>query len=176
MRSRQDLISFVSFVSGRRGALHCLRGIGEYARRQPCTMDRSDRANATNNGQISGGDWRCLPCGHWNFARREECKKCGRAQNVDFGYKPPSNETLDPFSEGRIVPITNKTVDGARKPSIYAKLGDGKREGGGGGYKEYDDEEQSRRKQRKLDTKRDTDERKAEKKKCQYCKRFACIC
>ena len=136
-------------------------------------MDRSGRV-IKDNGQLSGGDWRCLPCGQWNFARRDECKKCGRARAVDFGYKPPT-ASVDGLSDGRIIPVTSKCVEGVRKPSIYGKT-EGKREGEAGGFKEFDDEEQQRRKQRALEVRRDTEERKAEKKKCQYCKRFACIC
>mmetsp|Transcript_3753 Transcript_3753/g.8105 ORF Transcript_3753/g.8105 Transcript_3753/m.8105 type:complete len:138 (-) Transcript_3753:216-629(-) len=137
-------------------------------------MDRSDRRVATDNGQLHGGDWRCLHCDGWNFARREACKKCGRQKPSDLGYIPPSSR-IDASSDGRVIPVTSKTVEGARKPAIYDRA-TGKREGGGGGFRDFDDDEAQRRKARAIEGKRMAEERKVEKKKCEYCKRFACIC
>lgn len=45
-----------------------------------------------------------------------------------------------------------------------------------GGFKEYDEEESERRKRRAVEERVEIQERKAEKKKCQYCHRAACIC
>ena len=46
----------------------------------------------------------------------------------------------------------------------------------GGGFKEFDVEEDLHRKRRAQDLQREKEERKAEKKKCEFCKRFSCIC
>jgi len=51
-----------------------------------------------------------------------------------------------------------------------------KRTGEGGGFREFDDEEDERRKRRALELHREKEDRKAEKKKCAFCKRFSCIC
>ena len=48
--------------------------------------------------------------------------------------------------------------------------------GEGGGFKEFDEQEDAQRKRRALDQQREKEERKAEKKKCQFCSRFSCIC
>mmetsp|Transcript_55017 Transcript_55017/g.120005 ORF Transcript_55017/g.120005 Transcript_55017/m.120005 type:complete len:102 (-) Transcript_55017:535-840(-) len=46
----------------------------------------------------------------------------------------------------------------------------------GGGFREFDDEEDARRKRRAYEERMEKAERKAERKKCDFCKRFACIC
>jgi len=51
-----------------------------------------------------------------------------------------------------------------------------KRTGEAGGFKEFDEEENERRKARALEASHEVQVRKAEKKKCAYCKRFSCIC
>jgi len=140
----------------------------------------------------NAGDWQCGPCSNWNWARRSDCNKCGgakpgkgprpaerggpRSQHSDFGYIPPSSSSgYGGLSEGSIVPVTNKTVDGVRRPSSTAAPG-AKRMGEGGGFREFDDEENERRKARAMEVARETQERKAERKKCEFCKRFACVC
>ena len=45
-----------------------------------------------------------------------------------------------------------------------------------GGFKEFDQEENERRKARALEASQEAQQRKAERKKCAYCKRFSCIC
>jgi hypothetical protein len=50
------------------------------------------------------------------------------------------------------------------------------RAGAGGGFREVDDEEEARRKRARMESKQETESRKAEKRKCDFCKRFACIC
>jgi hypothetical protein len=55
------------------------------------------------------------------------------------------------------------------------RAGDGSKRAGDGS-REFDDEEASRRKRRLMEASREKEERKAERKKCEYCKRFACIC
>lgn len=51
-----------------------------------------------------------------------------------------------------------------------------KRVGEGGGFKEFDAEEDAHRKRRAQALQQQKEERKAEKRKCEYCKRFSCIC
>ena len=34
-----------------------------------------------DNGQLSGGDWCCISCSMWNFARRDECKRSESEQS-----------------------------------------------------------------------------------------------
>ena len=51
-----------------------------------------------------------------------------------------------------------------------------KRTGEGGGFREFDAGEDDRRKRRAIEERQEKESRKAEKRKCEYCKRFACIC
>jgi len=51
-----------------------------------------------------------------------------------------------------------------------------KRLGQGGGFKEFDEQEDERRKRRALEERKEKEERKAEKKKCNICRRYSCIC
>eukprot|EP00316_Scyphosphaera_apsteinii_P013153 CAMPEP_0119311220 /NCGR_PEP_ID=MMETSP1333-20130426/21979_1 /TAXON_ID=418940 /ORGANISM="Scyphosphaera apsteinii, Strain RCC1455" /LENGTH=208 /DNA_ID=CAMNT_0007315549 /DNA_START=62 /DNA_END=688 /DNA_ORIENTATION=- len=51
-----------------------------------------------------------------------------------------------------------------------------KRLGSGGGFKEFDQEEDARRKRRVMESHMETKQRKAEKKKCEACRRYSCIC
>ena len=86
---------------------------------------------------IVHGRW-CGACCNWNWARRHECNKCRRpkgGQSVaasrvadlprnprnDFGYIPPSGAHV--MGEGSVVPVTNKTVDGVRRPASTAAPG-----------------------------------------------------
>lgn len=65
------------------------------------------------------------------------------------------------------------------KPSapLYSTAEEGaSRYGLGGGFRERDDEEEARRKARALSEKAATETRKAERRRCAGCKRFACIC
>ncbi len=73
------------------------------------------------------------------------------------------------------MPVTNKTVDGVRRPPGTAGPG-AKRMGEAGGFREFDDEEDQRRKMRAVEARHEIQERKAERKKCSYCSRFSCIC
>lgn len=51
-----------------------------------------------------------------------------------------------------------------------------KRLGAAGGFRELDDDEEDRRKRRRDETKQATEERKAERRRCDGCRRFACLC
>ena len=46
----------------------------------------------------------------------------------------------------------------------------------GGGFKEFDASEDARRKARAQEQRQQTEQNKAERKKCKFCSRFACIC
>ena len=60
---------------------------------------------------------------------------------------------------------------------LYSTAEDGaSRDGKHGGFNEIDDEEEARRKLRALSEKSATETRKAEKRRCAGCKRYACIC
>ena len=51
-----------------------------------------------------------------------------------------------------------------------------KRLGRGGGFSELDEEEESRRKLRAAQTKLQAEARKVERRRCEGCRRFACLC
>lgn len=60
---------------------------------------------------------------------------------------------------------------------MYATAEEGaRRDGLGGGFCELDEEEDSRRKARALSERAATEARKAEKRRCAGCRRYACIC
>jgi hypothetical protein len=116
-------------------------------------------------------DWRCSRCDYRGRASDRSCWKCGAPRGAAFGYIPPPSAPTG----GGVVPVTNKAVDGARRPAGTMRAGD-KRDGGGGGFREYDDDEQARRR-RRLDADRQMAlGRKAEKRRCAACHRFSCIC
>jgi len=50
------------------------------------------------------------------------------------------------------------------------------RVGAAGGFKEVDDEEETRRLRREQEMRSERDQRKADKKKCDFCRRYSCIC
>uniref|UniRef100_A0A7S3BUR9 RanBP2-type domain-containing protein n=1 Tax=Haptolina ericina TaxID=156174 RepID=A0A7S3BUR9_9EUKA len=110
------------------------------------------------------GDWPCRSCGNWNWARRNECNKCftthpNREAKKVTKHDLRANQAVGLDSYG------------------YGTAGrDAKRTGEAGGFKEFDDEEDSRRKRRAAEEKHAIAERKAVKAKCEFCKRFSCIC
>ena len=60
--------------------------------------------------------------------------------------------------------------------SVKGAEGGTTRSGLGGGFSERDEAEEARRQRRAMEERQEKAERKAEKKKCDYCKRFSCIC
>ena len=91
----------------------------------------------------------------------------------DFGYVVPRGE-IAAGSEGRTIAIQAQ-AGWERKPKGTAH-GE-KRTGSAGGFKEFDgSEEEDRRKRRAIEDRQLKEERKAEKTKCAFCKRYACIC
>lgn len=107
----------------------------------------------------------CPACGNWNFSRRQECNKCG-AQHPSRAYAPQSKADQARNLAAGLDPV--KGYGTAR--------GGEKRTGEAGGFREFDDEEEFRRKKRAFEAEREKEQRKAEKKKCEFCKRFSCIC
>mmetsp|Transcript_36578 Transcript_36578/g.60580 ORF Transcript_36578/g.60580 Transcript_36578/m.60580 type:complete len:222 (+) Transcript_36578:103-768(+) len=70
----------------------------------------------------------------------------------------------------------NMLSDKPRSP-LYTTAEEGaSRDGMGGGFHERDEEEEARRKTRAISEKAATETRKAERRRCAGCRRFACIC
>lgn len=95
----------------------------------------------------------------------------------DFGYVPPVDQimTVDAGREGRVIAITAPEAQ-FKRPSGLASVDD-KRLGHAGGFKEFDGAAEAERRRRAAEDERQLKEaRKAEKKKCEYCKRASCIC
>ena len=112
---------------------------------------------------VAGGDWHCPACNNWNFSRRNECNRCGA--------RHPTRK--EPKLNARDVALDRAAgLDTAGKYSTSY----GSRTGEAGGFREFDDTEEERRKQRALVDKVTTEARKAEKQKCKWCHRAACIC
>lgn len=69
------------------------------------------------------------------------------------------------------------SLSGQPHVPLYATADeDASRDGIGGGFDERDEEEEDRRKARALEERAATETRKAERRRCAGCKRFACIC
>jgi len=91
------------------------------------------------------GDWQCVSCANWNWARRKSCNMCNAGKEGMMHVKG-------------------------------SEIGNTSRSGAGGGFREMDDEEEARRKRRAVEERSEKEFRKAQKVKCEYCKRFSCIC
>jgi hypothetical protein len=77
------------------------------------------------------------------------------------------------------MPVGSKrAANGALPPcaSYTNAAPEDERTGAGGGFSEFDGEEEARRKQRALEQQQATEARKAERRRCAGCRRFACIC
>ena len=168
------------------GDWHCGQcGNLNWARRNECNRCKSRRpmssllldpkapgylpttARAVPSGiDVSVGDWECKGCGNFNWARRNECNRCGQAHPT---------RTKPPPSKGA---IERDRASGLDTGSSYSTVGVSgvKRTGEGGGFKEFDEEEDDRRKRRAMEERLEKEMRKAQKTKCPYCKRASCIC
>jgi hypothetical protein len=94
-----------------------------------------------------------------------------RGQNIstyerDLTYEEESSDwaSLRDLSDKPSAPLYSTAEEGAS------------RDGQGRGYLEIDEEEEARRKSRALSEKAATETRKAERRRCAGCKRYACIC
>ena len=126
---------------------------------------------------------RALPSdGHitpqWN-GRGKQPTHYSQAGSVHGGQQVPPG--IDPSVGDWLCPCSNwnwakrNNCNQCHRSKEDAAAG-GKRTGEAGGFKEYDDEEASRRKRRLVEASQEKQVRRAEKKKCEYRKRFACIC
>lgn len=113
------------------------------------------------------GDWCCPKCSNWNWARRNDCNKCGTNHPTRAPAPPRAADRRADQAMG---------LDTGRSYAVGGADKGQKRTGEGGGFREYDEEEESRRKRRAQEERKEKEERKAEKKKCDFCKRFSCIC
>jgi hypothetical protein len=100
---------------------------------------------------------------------------CGAQAEDDSSSIFESREcSPDPFEVDQAGPASGSEPE--RLPTYSTAAADAKRSGHGGGYCEVDEEAEERRKRRALDAAAATETRKAEKRRCKSCKRFACIC
>ena len=114
-------------------------------------------------------DWRCSRCDYRGRASDRSCWKCGAPRGAAFGYIPPPSAPTG----GGVVPVTNKAVDGARRPAGTMRAGD-KRDGSGGGS--AGTTTTSRRGGRRLDADRQMARTQGREGRCAACHRFSCIC
>jgi hypothetical protein len=79
-------------------------------------------------------------CGNWNWARRDECNKCGTSHPTR-ARRPPSKAEAQRDRASGLDTGGNYGTAGAQA----------KRTGEGGGFKEFDAEEDDRRKRRAVE-------------------------
>mmetsp|Transcript_10449 Transcript_10449/g.21133 ORF Transcript_10449/g.21133 Transcript_10449/m.21133 type:complete len:163 (-) Transcript_10449:90-578(-) len=127
--------------------------------------------------------WICMHCMNSNFSKRDECQRCHKpkpfvsnleaARTSTVGgtglYAPPN---IDPTKDWQ---CTCGNWNFARREECF-KCSGRKGAARGPGGKSFDDEDTDRRKRRAEESRRETEERKAQKRKCDACKRFSCIC
>ena len=82
----------------------------------------------------------------------------------------------DPFEADQADPASGSESKRPGPPAYSTAAPDAERTGHGGGYCELDEEAEEGRKRRALEAAAATETRKAEKRRCKSCKRFACIC
>ena len=109
----------------------------------------------------------------------EEANRKIRGQTVTT-YERDTDYEEETTASGWSSRLRPDDSDGAartrNKPSYTTAEEGASRDGLGGGFRERDEEEESRRKARALSEKAATDSRKAERRRCAGCKRYACIC
>lgn len=102
------------------------------------------------------------------YARPQRSLSHSRSLDRSNAYPPDA-------ATGKVDQKLNHSV-GLDTKSYSTAGRDMKRTGEAGGFREFDDEEEARRKRRAHEAAQEVAERKAEKKKCEFCKRFSCIC
>ena len=102
---------------------------------------------------------------------------CGAQADDDSTSIFESREcSPNPFEADQTETASSSESERPGLPTYSTAAADAKRSGHGGGYCEVDEEAEEGRKRRALDAAAATETRKAEKRRCKSCKRFACIC
>ena len=140
-------------------------GLGEHLLSEECSVEEHENARATRGVQHLTPEVRRAvvaddPKALLDLERaNRELLKGDAAEDSDGAWGPMR------FS-----------VDAPRAAAYTTAEPDAKREGLAGGFCEVEAEAEARRKQRALDAAAATAARKAERRRCAGCKRFACIC
>ena len=104
-------------------------------------------------------------------------QSCGAEDEDDSLSLFESREcSPDPFEADQADPAGDSESKRPGPPAYSTAAPDAERTGHGGGYCELDEEAEEGRKRRALEAAAATETRKAEKRRCKSCKRFACIC
>ena len=104
-------------------------------------------------------------------------QSCGAEDEDDSLSLFESREcSPDPFEADQADPASGSESKRPGPPAYSTAAPDAERTGHGGGYCELDEEAEEGRKRRALEAAAATETRKAEKRRCKSCKRFACIC
>lgn len=131
----------------------------------------------------SVGDWPCSACGNWNWARRKECNQCNASKSGLSAVKGTMVGTKRMGEGGGFKEFDDAAVRASRRP--HPDAASNRR-----GWRltprlslsrlrtpvSCPAAQDEQRKRRAMTEKSEKEERKAEKKKCEYCKRFACLC
>jgi len=133
---------------------------------------RADRVPGQHRLQEGGGG--AIPMGARGYGGREGQPK------LPPGIDPSVGDWLCPscgnwnWARRKECNQCNSAKDGMMR--VNGSDSGTKRLGSGGGFKEFDQEEDERRKRRAMEQQKEKQERKAEKKKCEVCRRYSCIC
>ena len=104
-------------------------------------------------------------------------QSCGAEDEDDSPSIFESREcSPDPFEADQADPAGDSESKRPGPPAYSTAAPDAERTGHGGGYCELDEEAEEGRKRRALEAVAATETRKAEKRRCKSCKRFACMC
>ena len=106
----------------------------------------------------------------------EALEACEASNRLIRSYQGDDEEDTIGRKGDTLQPYSDSTVFSRVSPMYSTAEHGAKRDGLGGGFHERDKEEEARRKARALAEKAATGSRKAERRRCADCKRFACIC
>ena len=131
----------------------------------------------------SVGDWPCSACGNWNWARRKECNQCNASKSGLSAVKGTMVGTKRMGEGGGFKEFDDAAVRASRRPHPDAasnrrgwRLTPSTLAAAPPHPSLLPAAQDEQRKRRAMTEKSEKEERKAEKKKCEYCKRFACLC